>query len=587
MATVVVQHQQPPLSHNQSPPPLSPALTLTTHRASTPIPNKHLPFCPPGPALSASQILTPPNSPPVKSPTARLASVLHPPTQHRKLLSSPPIYGIDAKTLAHALDDLTAQPLPEPEFVFPWLHGLHPENQIQLAFFVAKKKSLRRVPRCLRGLTLLKAGGDLTRSRLRGAIAPDEVLSLCDDPDKGFLDCDPRQGFSVRNFHIQATKMAMVSDIVIYGDDRTDQRIIKSVAERSASVQRKRKKDLETAGQCPESYNTFVLTTPFEGLERDFPDLVAVDSRGKATGHVMDLLQWERTEMCAMSKASEISQGVYQGPTPDWTLISRDDQGSWFDVLVEAADHAQIPDGEALALKAEQIGEKPVHVNFPSSGSILPPSWSHTEVDGLLRMCSWIYGIAHPVEPEQREDADGDIQMRELSPRTRKILLHCADGYTESSLLAIAYFMFAEGVPVHEAWLQMHIDKGRNFFAYPSDVALLTAVQERILLESPACKSAGKVNIAPPTWLAKMDGSLPSRILPYMYLGNLTHANNPELLVKLGIRRILSVGEPVSWTKEEHEQWGPDGLMMVDRVQDNGIDPLTGEFERCLAYIRK
>jgi dual specificity MAP kinase phosphatase len=82
-----------------------------------------------------------------------------------------------------------------------------------------------------------------------------------------------------------------------------------------------------------------------------------------------------------------------------------------------------------------------------------------------------------------------------------------------------------------------------------------------------------------------MDGSLPSRILPYMYLGNLTHANNPELLRGMGIRRILSIGEPVSWDREEKERWGVQNLALVSGVQDNGIDPLTEEFERCLNFI--
>jgi dual specificity MAP kinase phosphatase len=55
----------------------------------------------------------------------------------------------------------------------------------------------------------------------------------------------------------------------------------------------------------------------------------------------------------------------------------------------------------------------------------------------------------------------------------------------------------------------------------------------------------------------------------------------------MGIKRILSIGEPVSWVKSEHEKWDRENLMMVDRVQDNGIDPLTGEFERCLEFIGK
>ncbi|EDN06074.1 predicted protein [Histoplasma mississippiense (nom. inval.)] len=82
-----------------------------------------------------------------------------------------------------------------------------------------------------------------------------------------------------------------------------------------------------------------------------------------------------------------------------------------------------------------------------------------------------------------------------------------------------------------------------------------------------------------------MDESLPSRILPYMYLGNLTHANNPELLRNLGIRRILSIGESVSWRPSETGKWDPENLMMINEVQDNGIDPLTQQFDRCLQFI--
>ena len=35
------------------------------------------------------------------------------------------------------------------------------------------------------------------------------------------------------------------------------------------------------------------------------------------------------------------------------------------------------------------------------------------------------------------------------------------------------------------------------------------------------------------------------------------------------------------------EAWGREHLLMVDRVQDNGIDELTSEFERCLEFIGK
>ena len=605
MATVVIQQQQPQL-RQPTPPPTPASLTLNTvstpPRATTPIPNKYLPFCPPGPIPSPSQEITPPNSPPsrqdslhkVLSPT----SLLFPPKApcHQKLLNSPPIYGIDTKSLAAALDHFAAQPLPDPSKVFPWLHGLHAENHLQLAFFVGKKRSLRKVPKSLRGITIIKAGGDLSRSRLKGAVAPDEVFNLCDDSGKGFLDCDPKDGFSVRNFHIQTTKMAQVSDIVVYGDDHTDHRIIKSVAERAAKVQRQWRKEIKATGQTPETYNTFVLTEPFDEIEESHPHLISIDSHGKPASEVLDFLLQERREMCAMSKASEINQGVYQGPTPDPNIMTDEDV---FDVYIEASDHAPMPDSKTLDAKLAQLDDPAndsiIQLSFPSSGSILPPSWSQSEVDGILLMCQWLHKVTHARRRTRRsssgtssKDTDGDIQMTTLSPLPqRRILLHCADGYTETSMLAVAYFMYSQGLPVHEAWVRLHRDRGRNFFAYPSDVALLTSMQARILKESPALDRRRTLAPKSPAWLAKLDGSLPSRILPYMYLGNLTHANNPELLKLLGIERVLSVGEPVSWSGSALESWGRGNMLMVDRVQDNGIDELGMDIVRCLEFIGK
>jgi len=467
---------------------------------------------------------------------------------------------------------------------------LHPNNQTQLHFFGVKKKTLKKVPKSLRGITIIKAGGDLSRSRIKGAVAPDEVLSLCDDTGKAFVDCDPQEGFSVRNFHIQAAKLACVSDIVIYADDRTDHRIIRSVAERAAIVQRNWKKELEKAGHVPETYHTFVLTQHFQEFERAYPELVAISSRGKPTGHVLDFLQQERVEMCAMSKASEISHGVYQGPSPSPnTTTTTNNNESTFDIYVECNDAANMPDKKVMALKAKQLlsraDNEPIHITFPSSGSMMPSSWAPIEADGIVEMCQWIYRLTHVAHcGPNMPDQDGDIPMMDMTPRTRKVLFHCPDGYTETSLLAVAYYMFAEGVPLHDAWIQLHREKKRNFFAYASDVALLRSIEDRILDESPTVNAK---KTPPPTWISKLDGSLPSRILPYMYLGNLTHANNPDLLKELGIKRILSVGEPVSWSKTDWQAWGRQNVMFVDRVQDNGVDELGTEIEKCLEFIGK
>ena len=304
------------------------------------------------------------------------------------------------------------------------------------------------------------------------------------------------------------------------------------------------------------------------------------------------LVQWERQEMCNMSRASEIARNVWLGPTPDSVLCPASDNDPIFDIFIEANDLAQPPDVSTLDRVGESSYSAPQHIEFPSSGSIMPQTQIGPEPHPLILMCKWIHRLATTsVTPDTSEDEendfDGGIQMKSLDQRPRTILIHCTDGYTESTLLGLAYYMFAEQIPAHEAWLRLHCEKQRNFFAYPSDAALLASLQPSLLSNSSSILMNRLTENEEPAWMSRMDGSLPSRILPYMYLGNLGHANNPDLLKAMGIKRILSVGEPANWMKAQVDSWGTKNLLFVDRVQDNGVDPLTKEFERCLEFIGK
>lgn len=290
-----------------------------------------------------------------------------------------------------------------------------------------------------------------------------------------------------------------------------------------------------------------------------------------------------------MSRASEISKNVWLGPTPDYMLrpeVCEPPKQDPYDLMIEASDLASIPGPRYLAMIDKQLEEGPQRIEFPSSGSMALPSGNTRELEDLVNTIRWIYYLAHP-EPTEEAEADGDISGGPSRKQPRSVYIHCADGYTESSLLAVAYFMFAEGVPAHEAWLRLHCQQGRNFFTYPTDVAFLRHVQPRLLQESPANRSMMASELSDPDWFMNMDGSLPSRILPYLYLGNLSHANNPELLRELGVRRVLSIGEPVSWSGQGRHEWGVENLMFIDNVQDNGIDPLWQEIHSCLDFIGK
>lgn len=340
-----------------------------------------------------------------------------------------------------------------------------------------------------------------------------------------------------------------------------------------------------------------------------------------------------------MSSATEICPNVWLGPTPDPSLVPDDppvkDGGRPrsldYDLLIEASDLAQMPDRKAFGvleglLKNEELPKTAIpQLEFPGSGSIMPPTWSQTEVDGLMQTCAWIHRQANglygesqaisaaesarkrkdskvQITPPSERDSDGDsfmaanddssFTLSKGNAQGRTILLHCTDGYTETSLLALAYYMYANCVPLHTAYIELHTQRKRNFFAYPTDVALLTTIQPRILQSSPVSStfSIAELNPLAPQWMTRMDGSLPSRVMDYMYLGNLGHANNPGLLKELGIGQVLSVGESVNWTEEDQDVFdsiggGSDRIMYVDKVQDNGVDPLTEEFSRCLEFI--
>ncbi|KAL2128883.1 hypothetical protein VTI74DRAFT_8513 [Chaetomium olivicolor] len=599
MATIALT--RPIAPHRSS--SLTSTITLDNHpsQCPTPVPNKHIPVCPPGP-IPQEEPSTPPPSP--SQDEDELRSLLYPPDKYPCVEAGRLcLYKIDADGVAAALDYIARQPLPDPSQVFPWLHGLHPNNTIQQAFFMARKRSLRRTPPCLRGITVVKAGQDLNVSRLKGAITADEFLQPAAVIPE-FLEVDPPEGFSVRNFQIQAAKSAMTSDIIVYGDD--DAAVRKLGWDIAAAQQRWRDKHRSLRHSLPR-YNTFICVSPFHEFEEKHPEIVSVNSAGLLTGNVLDFYHQERREMYEMSRASEIAHNVWLGPTPD----PGSQEELEYDILIECSDLGRLSPSTLKAISEGPDDEtKQYHLDFPSSGSILAPTWSHAEADGILETCKWIYHLAHGTRPYLSRLGVEDHPMLAETPggafeqqlRPFRILIHCGDGYTESTMLAVAYTSFASGHPVPQAWLELHTLKQRNCFAYPSDVALLSAIAPRLLFESaPLHQSSSSgdhqqqqqslsditAQLArdEPRWFSGFDGSFPSRILPYMYLGNLGHANNPDLLKVMGIGQILSVGEMAMWRDGEREEWGEENICCVQGVQDNGIDPLRGEFERCLEFI--
>lgn len=288
-----------------------------------------------------------------------------------------------------------------------------------------------------------------------------------------------------------------------------------------------------------------------------------------------------------------------------------------------------------------------VHLRGLGSGSAFEDEDAEQDaIDDVVNMISWIYKQAMPPtkspspsssfwRPRQGTYANGERHQQQMP---RRILLHCSDGYTDSSILGLAYLMYARNLTLAEAYLDLQTRCNRCFFVYARDVPFLQKLEKRFAAMEQHAKAAaaekqrnswgyseerqssrkasngviahrrdqsetaasvleqsvwarglaaatglmtggnalagqgshGKrstemTRTTTPTprrstptpqsphremrkdhsWFANphFQGSFPSRILPFLYLGNLSHAMNPGMLHALGITHVVSVGE--------------------------------------------
>jgi dual specificity MAP kinase phosphatase len=545
------------------------------------------------------------------------------------------IYLISAAVLAEAYDQVRSQPLPPAGEVFPWLHGLNPRNAGQLCFFNAQCSATRVPPINIgyRGLTVVHVPapfGCYRPGRLLGAVNHTEILGRS-QRDGHFVDPDPSKGICLRNFHIQTPKMALLSDVVVYSPRGGNNKEVLDVAEKIAQAQRLVRMKFSTSASGTPNYSTFVVTgmlhlpmllivDDMDVIWENHKEIVAIEPSGRITEHKIEFLVREREEMKDLTKATQISQNVYLGNTADiyntvceYLTPEGKVESKGFDVLIEAKDMADIAspavlrDAEVILnggippreVTLSRIGwgpapslTRPLSLEFPSS---TPLSTARHDPSAIVSFCEWMYHIAHTPGSSMTEGSTcEDVAMTdEIIPDTsqmldRHILIHCTDGYTESTFLALAYLIYAEGITAHEAWVKLHADLGRSFFAFEVDLKTLNCLETYLLARSPTTTALDRLSSPPvvPAWFTNLnfDGSFPSRILPHMYLGNLQHANNPEMLRALGIKRVLSIGERVDWDLQKEEDAGMQ-IMYLDNVQDNGIDPLLDYIDPCLQFL--
>jgi len=93
----------------------------------------------------------------------------------------------------------------------------------------------------------------------------------------------------------------------------------------------------------------------------------------------------------------------------------------------------------------------------------------------------------------------------------------------------------------------------------------------------------------------KFDGTFPSRILPFLYLGNLNHATNAHMLQALGITHVVSVGESALTPPDDltlghgtlwlEEKEGRIKVLDVRNICDDGMDGLSDHLAPICEWI--
>lgn len=674
---------------------------------------------------SASSILDSQPMNPSKSLISPLAPNLDYFWSNKSLDGLLPIKLIDNIQLKSIMNWHYSNPLPECESIFPWLHGIHHSNQNQrdflnslMNFTTVEKNNFdafntkTKIPSTSRCLMPVRSNFIQNKNEkvvknsavLKGSVMPHEILCPLDVSKQDLLillnsflkdlkiheaneegfedvlstlfhDCevigllpifknlDPVKGISLRNFHIQVSKLSQISDFIVYcfNDSHLDSKSTTTC--HCASVARLLYfAQLKHATDFPELIGSMFTTLILQDKDLSFfrksesnQRLLAIDKideedTQKPFGKFCSLYDFEsfsnwdtnylfreKLEISRMSTATPVIHDVWFGNTTDFEvlklkgpkpykrtsdtplyidpafstvtvtrerLLAGDDEvlitpamANW-NLFVNCCEGSNFPNLKMLRFlfaSNEQKAQK-TYISFPPSGSIGIGDCTDDDLLSLINTCKLLYVKSSKDHPS---------------------LIYCSDGYTESSLLGVCYAIYATGEPMTKVIVDLHVKYGRPFFLFPTDVQMISRIEELLIHHSP--KNHKKFNpktleviddqliykhlylTREQTWCTRLNGSLPSRILPHLYLGSLHHASSPELLAKLGITRIVSVGEKLSWENESDLDTteinsnislinGVPGtpikkVMCVTNIQDDGIDTLTHNLRDILDFV--
>ncbi|ORX36396.1 hypothetical protein BD324DRAFT_651636 [Kockovaella imperatae] len=499
----------------------------------------------------------------------------------------------------------------------------------------------------------------------------------------------------------------------------------------------------------PVKYGVWIVNEPFHVLEKIAPQLVNVTSQGESAPHpfFMDVFDRENCESRIMTRATEVVEGLWVGneaDVPGNQLPGDVGPQVRYNLCIRAWELGNIPSANDLKKAHEKILEmdqdfveetSPRRSEFnPTPATValrnlLSPNSSQSTLPEQGGSASLKRAAATDMREGERNGRNGAKQARYVSMtvagcsrstsvhgarpremvdrlvamvywlrklierrdgtnprRARNVLVYCQDGYTENSMLVLAYIMSSLSISLPEAYLHLQNTAQRSFFLFGGDKPLLRKVDERLTADRKAkalkilqtstekhhsSSSSPLDNLPSPTsggrWKnwgltfgkseattasSSPDGSratrskdpkrredeeskhlvemakkmleeeeqggrqsakdarvwfddrrfdgFPSRILPFLYLGNLEHAGNAAMLSALSITHVVSVGESlINCAADTDPMYGQigentlsaayrDGKIQVldlNDVRDDGNDPLRPIIARACEWI--
>ena len=149
-----------------------------------------------------------------------------------------------------------------------------------------------------------------------------------------------------------------------------------------------------------------------------------------------------------------------------------------------------------------------------------------------------------------------------LRTRPAKILIYSADGYTESSVLALCILMALRAISLPEAYLTLQVDKRRSFFVYQSDLGVLRRVEARLEKDRAAAQTQIQSPMHPslgPAGQSQAEAGNWSR--PLGHARSVTFANPPVLNhdladIQTGVSAPAAVVHPLRSRSESEADVG-------------------------------